>query len=65
MVSQEDIKKVRDTFMDAGHPVFNLVPPALNVFINECYGQLGSPAVDRSTVWDVYNNLLALVSTCD
>lgn len=45
-------------FAPADHPMFQLVPPSFEQLIREFYINLGSPAITRSNVCDVYNSLL-------
>ncbi|KIM50423.1 hypothetical protein SCLCIDRAFT_85256, partial [Scleroderma citrinum Foug A] len=65
MVSAAAIDHVRQLYIDPKHVVFNLVLPTLNIFLDRCYHQLGSPSVGRSTVWVIYCNLLNLVQQCE
>lgn len=46
------------------HPVFELVPPALNAFIGGCYDALGQPPMSRASAWNVYCHLLAVIQEC-
>ncbi|KAI5997616.1 hypothetical protein F5J12DRAFT_725221 [Pisolithus orientalis] len=45
---------VCELYVDANHPVFDLVPHALNAHLEECYNILGHPAITHFTIWDVY-----------
>ncbi|KIO02083.1 hypothetical protein M404DRAFT_148351, partial [Pisolithus tinctorius Marx 270] len=58
------LKHVRELYVDANHPVFDLVPRALNAHLEECYNILGRPAITRFTIWDVYLDLLHAVQDC-
>ncbi|KIJ06201.1 hypothetical protein PAXINDRAFT_92365 [Paxillus involutus ATCC 200175] len=55
------IQQVRNIYIKPDHPVFDLVPGPLNVFLRECYNELGCPVVDRSSVWTVYRQLHAVI----
>ncbi|KAI6152555.1 hypothetical protein BKA82DRAFT_4338062 [Pisolithus tinctorius] len=61
MVDPKTIEDVRQLYIKADHPVFDLVPHALNAFIDECYIRLGSPSVQRNTIWAIYLDLLSLL----
>lgn len=61
MVDRAALKHVRELYVDANHPVFDLVPRALIAHLEECYNILGRPAITRFTVWDVYLHLLHAV----
>lgn len=43
--------------MNPDHPVFDLVPRALNNFIQGCYEDLGRPPITRQSAWTVYLDL--------
>ncbi|KAG9312434.1 hypothetical protein JVU11DRAFT_6818 [Chiua virens] len=58
MVDQTALDHVRQLYIKEDHVVFDLVPPALGTFIEDCYGRIGSPSVNRSSVWIVYQSLL-------
>ncbi|KIO00307.1 hypothetical protein M404DRAFT_153118 [Pisolithus tinctorius Marx 270] len=58
MVDKATLTHVRELYLNTGHPVFDLVPRPLNGHIEECYHRLGRPAITRSSVWDVYLDLL-------
>ena len=65
MVSQMTINHVRQLYIKRDHIVFDLVPPALTTFLEQCYHQLGRPSVGRKSAWMVYRALLDLVRQCD
>ena len=65
MVSQMTIKHVCQLYIKRDHIVFNLVPPALTTFLEQCYHQLGCPSVGHKSAWMVYCALLDLVRQCD
>lgn len=65
MVTQEAIKHVRKVYIMPDHVVFDLIPPALNTFIQGCYVQLGSPAVQCRTVWTIYADILSILQNCN
>ena len=65
MVTQEAIEHVREVYITPNHIVFDLVSPALNTFIQACYVQLGSPAVQRRTVWTIYADILSILQNCN
>ncbi|KAI6156782.1 hypothetical protein BKA82DRAFT_4009317 [Pisolithus tinctorius] len=64
IVTKATLKHVRELYVDANHPVFDLVPRALNAHLEECYNILGRPAITRFTIWDVYLDLLHAVQDC-
>lgn len=65
MVSPAAIEQVRQLYIDMNHMVFDLVPPSLNSFIEECYLQLGHPPVGWVSAWTVYCSLLDLMQCCE
>ncbi|KAI6105965.1 hypothetical protein EDD16DRAFT_1730184 [Pisolithus croceorrhizus] len=58
MVNKATLKHVRQLYINTGHPVFDLVPRPLHEVLEECYNDLGHPAVTRLTIWHVYLDLL-------
>ncbi|KAI5981029.1 hypothetical protein EDC04DRAFT_2617703 [Pisolithus marmoratus] len=52
------------TAIEQVHVIFDLVPPSLNVFIEECYVQLGHPSVGCTSTWNVYCDILNLMQCC-
>ena len=65
MVSPMAIDHVCQLYIKHDHIVFNLVPPALTAFLEQCYHQLGHPSIGRKSAWMVYRALLGLVRQCD
>ncbi|KAI5999702.1 hypothetical protein EDD15DRAFT_2508553 [Pisolithus albus] len=61
MVDKAALKHVRQLYINTGHPVFDLVPRPLHEVLEECYNDLGRPAVTRLTAWRVYLDLLHAV----
>ncbi|KAI6011913.1 hypothetical protein EDC04DRAFT_2762879 [Pisolithus marmoratus] len=61
MVDRATLKHVRHLYVNAIHPVFDLVPSPLNTHLEACYNDLGRPAATCHTVWDVYLDLLHAV----
>jgi len=61
MVDDEAVTHVRELYIKPGLPVFDLVPGPLNEHLEECYNQIGRPSVTRSTVWDIYLDILHTV----
>ena len=57
-VNQTSIDHIHSMYINADHPVVDLVPPSLGTLIENCYNELGRPNVDRSSVWTVYLALL-------
>ncbi|KIK80385.1 hypothetical protein PAXRUDRAFT_158845, partial [Paxillus rubicundulus Ve08.2h10] len=43
------------------HPIFELVPPALGGFLEDCYNGLGHPPIDCKSAWGVYHALLSII----
>ncbi|KAG1867744.1 hypothetical protein F4604DRAFT_1584905 [Suillus subluteus] len=64
-IDREGIDYVHNFYINASHPVFNLVPPMLGDFIEGCYDAMGRPAVTWSSVWTVYRNLLSAVQLAE
>ncbi|KAG0709187.1 hypothetical protein DFH29DRAFT_978772 [Suillus ampliporus] len=64
-IDHEGIDYVRDFYINASNPVFDLVPPMLGDFIEHCYDAMGRPAVTRSSVWNVYRNVLSAVQLAE
>ncbi|KAG2150988.1 uncharacterized protein EDB93DRAFT_1249488 [Suillus bovinus] len=64
-IDHEGIDYVRNVYIDASNPVFDLVPPMLGNFIEHCYDAMGRPAVTRSSVWTVYRNVLSAVQLAE
>ncbi|KAI6031220.1 hypothetical protein PISMIDRAFT_21160 [Pisolithus microcarpus 441] len=48
-------------YITSSHPVFNLVPPAFGVFIEECYEQMGCPSVTHENVWTLYHDVCSMI----
>ncbi|KAL4065801.1 hypothetical protein V8B97DRAFT_2025589 [Scleroderma yunnanense] len=61
MVSPGAIECMQQLYIDMNHIVFDLVQPSLNLFIEECYIQLGHPFVEYASAWTVYCNILDLM----
>lgn len=59
LVPPEHLKRVRDLYAPADHPIFQLVPPSFSQHCELFYAALGSPPITRATVWDIYNGILA------
>ncbi|KAG9311682.1 hypothetical protein JVU11DRAFT_7919 [Chiua virens] len=58
-VNQAVIGSIRGLYINAAHPVFDLVPQRLNDFLVGCYDRLGNPALERGSIWSVYLNILS------
>ena len=43
-----------DEWAPADHPVFQLVPPNIEVLFNTIYDRLGRPVVDFMSFWNIY-----------
>ena len=65
MVSPDDIDNIRRLYINAEHPVFDLVPEPLNRFIERCYNHLDRPPVERASIWAVYLDILSLIRQCE
>ncbi|KAG1864859.1 hypothetical protein F4604DRAFT_1586377, partial [Suillus subluteus] len=57
-IDQDAIDHVRGVYIKPDHPVFDLVPQALDQFIRHCYDDLGRPPVTRQSAWPIYLDLL-------
>ncbi|KAI6137018.1 hypothetical protein F5141DRAFT_1209330 [Pisolithus sp. B1] len=64
MVSPAAIEQVRCLYIDPNHIVFDLVLHSLNMFIEECYLQLGRPSIGCTSTWNVYHDILDLMQHC-
>ncbi|KAG1717935.1 hypothetical protein EDB19DRAFT_1899669 [Suillus lakei] len=64
-IDREGIDYVRNFYINVSNPVFDLVPPMLGDFIEHCYDTMGRPAVTRSSVWNVYRNVLSAVQLAE
>lgn len=64
-IDHDGVNRVREHYIKSAHPVFDIVPPTLGDFIQQCYGQMGSPEVTRLTVWTVYRDLLFALQLAD
>ena len=61
IVDHASVKHVRDTYINASHPVFDLVSPAFGAFLDKCYTMLQRPPVGRGNAWMVYCDMLAII----
>ncbi|KAK7015784.1 hypothetical protein R3P38DRAFT_3570418 [Favolaschia claudopus] len=52
------VSYVRNLYAPPDHEVFELVPKDFAELANHFYEEIGSPAISRSNVWEVYNQLL-------
>ena len=50
MVSHTAINHVHELYINPTHPVFDLLPPTLSAFIDQCYNQMGHPSVERMSI---------------
>ncbi|KIJ08080.1 hypothetical protein PAXINDRAFT_158232, partial [Paxillus involutus ATCC 200175] len=64
MVQPAAVDHVREIYIKHAHPVFELVPPALGGFLEECYDALGRPPIDCKSAWGVYRALLSVIRQC-
>ena len=61
MVDEAAIAHVRQLYISPRHPIFDLVPGPLSVYLTDCYNSLGRPPVTHATVWHVYLDVLRTV----
>lgn len=61
MVDEVAVAHVRQLYITPGHPVFNLVPGPLGVYLTECYNSLDRPPITHATVWHVYLDILRTI----
>ncbi|CAK5271654.1 unnamed protein product [Mycena citricolor] len=61
----EGVRKVRNIYASPQHEIFQLVPPDFEVIISDLYTEIGSPAVDRNSCWEVYLQLIAKFKALD
>ena len=59
-VDPAGIRFVRDKYIPPNDPVFELVPSSFSIMVNRFYDDLGRPPITRTTIWDVYNDLLSM-----
>ena len=55
------VKHVCNTYINASHPVFDLVSPAFGAFLDKCYTMLQRPPVGHGNAWMVYCDMLAII----
>ncbi|KAG6370171.1 hypothetical protein JVT61DRAFT_12318 [Boletus reticuloceps] len=60
-VNPEFVDTVSQLYINPDHPVFEVVPPAMNMLISKCYNLLGCPPMTRHSAWDVYCHLVIRV----
>jgi hypothetical protein len=58
IVLPEVFAKVKQEYAPTDRPIFELVPPAFNDCADILYTNIGQPAVQSNTFWDVYCQLL-------
>lgn len=56
-VPPEAIDWVEGELQELDHPVLQLVPPELDIIINQAYEAIGSPNLRRDNLWDVFTRL--------
>ena len=49
---------IRNHYVNPSHPVFDLIPDPVSVMLDDIYAMLGRPAITRTSIWDVYLDLL-------
>jgi hypothetical protein len=49
------IDRVEQQWAPPGDPIFDLVPPIIHEHISAAYNNIGRPAVDFNSFWDVYD----------
>ncbi len=54
------MKDAEEKWAPPDHPVFELVPPAFDKFINGIYDMAGNPTVKFAQFWGIYKHMLAL-----
>ncbi|KAF9538452.1 hypothetical protein CPC08DRAFT_651431 [Agrocybe pediades] len=57
-ITEDEINKVRDKFAPPTDPVFQLVPPQFGEYAAVIYEGMGSPALTRANIWDVYSEMV-------
>ncbi|TEB37828.1 hypothetical protein FA13DRAFT_1785715 [Coprinellus micaceus] len=58
LVPPQDVALARETYIDAGHSVFQLVPPTFAEVVNIIYVAMGQPPVSEKNFWSVYCDVL-------
>ena len=61
MVDEATIVHICQLYISPGHPIFDLVPGPLNMYLTDCYNSLGRPPVTHTTIWHVYLDVLCTV----
>lgn len=59
------IEEMRKWYAPPNDRVFQLVPPSFEHFADILYQSMGSPTIQRETVWDIYRELLFQFSNFD
>lgn len=52
------LAEAENLWAPSDHPIFHVVPPAINAHLCLLYAAIGGPEVDHKTFWDVYTALL-------
>ncbi|KAI6009124.1 hypothetical protein EDC04DRAFT_2581747 [Pisolithus marmoratus] len=65
MVSPAAIEQVQQLYVVPNHAVFDLIPPSLNMYMEECYVQLGCPSISHTSAWTVYRAILGMMQQCE
>lgn len=58
VVDPAALDHVRNHYVNPSHPVFDLIPEPVSVMLDDIYTALGCPAITRTSIWDVYLDLL-------
>ena len=58
VVDPAALDHVRNHYVNPSHPVFDLIPDPVSVMLDDIYTALGRPAITRTSIWDVYLDLL-------
>lgn len=57
LVPDDLLAEAEEQWAPADDPIFELVPPAFQVIVDQCYDDLGRPAVTFASFWKVYCDL--------
>ncbi|KAF4594308.1 hypothetical protein EYR40_009111 [Pleurotus pulmonarius] len=60
-VQEQAIAEARKLYAPPNHQVFTLVPQSFEVIISRGYTGMGSPAINRDSVWTIYCDLVKYV----
>ncbi|KAF8527657.1 hypothetical protein JB92DRAFT_3139803 [Gautieria morchelliformis] len=57
-VTQDAIEDIRAYYAPSQDPVFHLVPPDFEPLVQQVYIRMGSPRIERDSIWEIYANMV-------